>query len=369
MWKRWLLVRSLNIACVFLSVFMGVVLNTDISSQGADWKPFQLHPRSSLRGIYPIDSNNLWVCGSEGVVIRYSRRDEQVTLGHISGLEHAEIRSIHAWDDKNAIIATSGQPACIFKTSDGGVSWKEVYRSSNSTSFFNGLKFLGADKGVVFGDPIDGRMELLITRDAGATWRRIPSADAPLLLQGEAGFAASNSSLLLTDDFVWIGLGGTEGGNAAVLSIPTNQLFESPSASDWKRTEVRSISRSPSRGIFSLARSGNKLVAVGGDYKQPFEREGTLSLSDSLGATWRQSKGTGVRAFRSAVLYHPGISRWICTGPTGTDISQDGETWIPLSELGFHTLGLAKDGSVWGAGADGLAGQIDAQTLLRAMPK
>lgn len=362
-------VRLIDVVGILLLSCISIALHSGSISQGADWNTFQLHPRSSLRGIYPLDSANVWVCGSEGVVIRYSRRDEQVRLGRIAGLEHAEIRSIHAWDEKTAIIATSGQPAGVFKTSDGGVSWREVYRSSNATSFFNGMKFLGPDKGVVFGDPIDGRMELLITNDAGATWRRIPHAEAPVLLQGEAGFAASNSSLLLSEDFVWIGLGGTEGGNASVLSIPTDKLFEGGTGSDWKRTEVRSMARSPSRGVFSLARSGDKLIAVGGDYKQLFEREGTLSVSDNLGGTWRQAKGPGVRGFRSAVLYHPAISRWICTGPTGTDISQDGETWIPLSELGFHTLGIAKDGSVWGAGADGSAGQIDAPTLLRAMPK
>ncbi|XZE35135.1 WD40/YVTN/BNR-like repeat-containing protein [Pirellulaceae bacterium SH501] len=369
MCDRSILARWFTVVCIASLCCIGIAPNTCSISWGADWNTFQLHPRSSLRGIYPIDSNNVWVCGSEGVVIRYSRRDEQIILGRIAGLEHAEVRSIHAWDDKNAIIATSGQPACIYKTADGGVTWSEVYRSSNATSFFNGLKFLGADKGVVFGDPINNRMELLITRNAGATWQRIADAESPSLLQGEAGFAASNSSLMLSEDFVWIGLGGTEGGNASVLSIPTNKLFESGTAADWKRTEVRSISRSPSRGVFSLARSANKLVAVGGDYKQLFEREGTLAVSDSLGTVWRHAKGIGVRGFRSAVVYHTGIARWIATGPTGTDISQDGETWIPLSELGFHTLGIAKDGSVWGAGADGAAGQIDAPTLLRAMPK
>lgn len=335
---------------------------------GSEWTSFQLHPRSSLRGIYPLDKNNVWVCGSEGVVMRYSRRDEQVVLGRIQGLEHSEFRSIHAWDDQNAIVATAGQPACLYRTIDGGVTWREVYRSSNPTSFFNGMKFLGPEKGIVFGDPVDGRLEILVTVDAGKTWTRLPVAATPLLQQGEAGFAASNSSMLLSEDWIWVGLGGTEGGNACVLQAPSSDLFHTGTNPSWKRIEVRTLSRSPSRGIFSLSRSANKLIAVGGDYKQLFDRQGTLGISDNLGTNWREAKGTGVRGFRSCIVYHSESSRWICTGPTGTDISRDGETWAPFSELGFHTLGIAKDGSLWAAGADGAVGQVDAPTLLQALP-
>jgi photosystem II stability/assembly factor-like uncharacterized protein len=339
-----------------------------VQASGSEWTSFPLHPRSSFRGIYPLDKNTVWVCGSEGVVIRYSRRDEQVVLGHIQGLEHSEFRSIHAWDEQNAIVATAGQPACLYRTADGGLTWREVYRSSHPTSFFNGMKFLGPEKGIVFGDPVDGRMEVLVTLDAGKNWTRLPAEASPLLQQGEAGFAASNSSMLLSEDWIWVGLGGNEGGNACVLQTPWKDLFNAKTPPSWKRTEVRSISRSPSRGIFSLCRSTDKLIAVGGDYKQLFDRQGTLGISDDRGNSWRQGKGTGVRGFRSSIVFHPECSRWICTGPTGTDISRDGETWAPFSELGFHTLGIAKDGSVWAAGADGAVGQVDAPKLLQALP-
>ena len=85
-----------------------------------------------------------------------------------------------------------------------------------------------------------------------------------------------------------------------------------------------------SSGAFSLARNGNQVVIVGGDYKHPDQREGTAAFSSDGGYQFLAAQ-TPPNGYRSAVAYDPKNKSWMAIGPNGTDISRDnGRNWVSL---------------------------------------
>jgi len=291
--------------------------------------------------LFAIDRNTAWACGSEGTIIRC----RNATLPNIAfdvfsilGFEKSEFRSIHARDADTCIVATAGQPANIFKTIDGGQTWKTVFSSDHAASFLNGMKFFNPSEGVVFGDAISGSLELLVTSNSGDSWKRLNVENSPPVLDGEAGFAASNSSMLLLQDEVWIGLGGRDGVARILRCSDFRKNAQHNNRLHWTSVEIPFLASSPSRGIFSLASAGQSVVAVGGDYKEMDNKKST-------------------RGFRSCVIFSATDHQWITVGPTGSDAATELDRWQPLSDIGFHTLHVASDGSVWAAGAGGRVGR------------
>lgn len=59
-----------------------------------------------------------------------------------------------------------------------------------------------------WGDPTDGCISILITRDAGRQWSKIPCSHLSKIVEGEAAFAASDTNISIFDDKVWLASGG-----------------------------------------------------------------------------------------------------------------------------------------------------------------
>lgn len=161
--------------------------------------PWQLQKTSStasLRGLSPVDCLCAYVSGSRGTVLRTV--DGGGTWESIgpAGKQALDFRSVYALDAQHAWIANAGSPAQIYRTSDGGRSWALVHEDRRAAAFFDAMAFCDAQHGLVFGDPIDGRMELLATADGGEHWRALESPELPVAQVGEAAFAASGTCLV-----------------------------------------------------------------------------------------------------------------------------------------------------------------------------
>ena len=207
---------------------------------------------------------------------------------------------------------------------------------------------------------------VLRTEDQGQSWTQIQH-DSLSVRDGEAGFAASNSSLMLSQTpntptanppkaelSLWIGLGGKVG-SAPILSSKEN--FTS-----FMMTSVEPIPSHSSAGIFSLAQNpAGKVIAVGGDYKTPDSPIGNIAIFDPDAQEWRKPIGEPPRGFRSCVVYVelanipevPSKFHWITVGPTGSEWSNDAEHWHPLSDDPYHAVQVAPDGSIWACGPMG----------------
>ncbi len=319
-------------------------------STGIDptWRLMVTDSDASLRGLMPIDATTVWACGSQGTILVTSDGGQHWRKCPIAGLEQVEFRSLHAWNDQQAIVATAGQPSAIYKTNDGGVSWKRVYDNPAPEAFLDGMRFWDDTTGLAFGDPIDGQLLILITRDSGEHWE-VANREPVLLEPGSAAFAASNSSLCVYEDgSALIGLGGRDGAARVLRS--------SDHGATWLAVDVPPILSGPSSGIFSIdMRDANIGVAVGGDYKLPDNAVHHVAITRDGGRSWSNVSGQVPLGYRSSVIAIGNSSEigWLTIGPTGGEWSATGEDWLPASELGFHALAIGVDGSIWACGSAG----------------
>lgn len=318
--------------------------------------------KASLRGLSAASDEVLWAAGSNATVIRSVDGGSSWENCGPQGYPNLEFRSIHAWDATTACIASAGTPAIILLTENGGTSWKQVFAANSAAAFFDGLQFWDDDHGIAFSDPVDGHLLIVETDNAGRTWTPISSDVLPSVVQGEAGFAASNSSICVgKNGAVWIGTGGVE--------LSKSRIHVRPSWKDsWQVSECP-LPSGAAEGVFSIAQGGNLLIAVGGDYRPEASSKLTASLSHDLGLTWSAAKHPPAE-FRSAVVAMPIGEGFLCVGPTGTSYSIDGSVWVTIKDLktegletedsisvGFHALDVGQR-HIFAVGANGKFGKM-----------
>ena len=122
--------------------------------------------------------------------------------------KNQDLRDIHGFDRNNAVAISAGNGVSIYRTGDGGKSWRIAYEDTHRVVFFDGLDFNASGFGVAYGDPMDGKMALLMSQDFGATWKAVEDSLRPELDSNEAGYAASGTGIIVTDSTVIIATGG-----------------------------------------------------------------------------------------------------------------------------------------------------------------
>lgn len=313
------------------------------------WILLDTSTSGSVRGLSPLTEGIAWATGAGGTWMVTLDGGLTWTEGIIDGLDTVDFRDIEAINAATAIAISSGQPAVIYKTTDAGTSWQRVYEGSQE-DFFNGMVFVDERLGFAYGDPVDGSWVILRTSDGGDTWE--PLLNTPSAAEGEAGFAASGSSMVMEEDEIWLASGGAQ-----------SKIYYTPNRGGrWEKVETPIQQGRPSQGIFSLCIIDNRnLIAVGGDYESPDDTSNNVILSHDDGMSWEIIQGSKPSGYRSGVTYFPRFHWVIAVGPNGSDYSIDGgENWQRFSDEGFHAVKLSKSGgSVWAAGSGGRVARLD----------
>lgn len=250
--------------------------------------------KKGFRGLSVVDSKVIWISGQKGLVGRCTDGGTTFHWIRIEGFSKLDFRTLHAFDRKTAVVATAGTPAAILRTSDGGENWVQCYISRDSAMFFDGVGFWDTKHGLIFGDPIKGRMFLMETLDGGKTWNEIPFEDRPQLVEGEAAFAASGTTIrTLPNGHVYIATGGVK-----------SRLWHSRDyGHHWEVFETPILQGKPSQGIFSIAfKDTMNGVIVGGDYLQPNDTIDNCFFTKDGGHTWIRP-GRAPEGYRSCVEY------------------------------------------------------------------
>jgi photosystem II stability/assembly factor-like uncharacterized protein len=305
----------------------------------------------SLRGLSVVNDQIIWASGTKGTLVRSTDGGASWQWFEVGGLGERDLRDLEAFDRDRVVVIAVGSPALILRTEDGGQSWTEAYRNDDPDAFLDGLAFWDARRGVAFGDPLKGRLLVLWTDDGGASWREVKKRGLPVAAPGEAGFAASGTSIrAMTGGIAVLGTGGSK------ARIWSSQDY----GHTWTVWPTPMRQGKGSQGIFSLAEGGDgRWLIVGGDYEQPDAREANAFWSANQGRSWNPVE-TPPGGYRSGVETIRD-DRLITTGPNGTDVSSDGgRTWMALSAEGFHVVRAARDGAaVYFAGADGRIGRLE----------
>lgn len=322
----------------------------------AQWQLQDSRTTADLRGIDNVGGGVAWASGSQGTILRTEDAGFVWQLcAKPSGGEHLDFRAIQAFDNNTAIIMSSGKGdlSRLYKTTDGCQTWTLLFTNPDKDGFWDALRFEASPqqtnhirRGVLIGDPVNGRFPIFISGDLGNTWA--PATDKllsklPRARAGEALFAASNSAADAVGDagnlsFVTGGTGGSRffhlGGGGLFLD------FWWTSAS-FEETKLNFPHATEAQGAFSLAHRRIDQVTfdymvIGGDYQKPDSPGASVFLPAAtynyFGRHQREIyPTTPPHGYRSAVAYDASTKTWITVGPNGTDIStDDGRNWRAL---------------------------------------
>ena len=284
----------------------------------AQWEKVPVPTTAGFRGLSVVSERIVWASGTDGTVIRTLDAGKTWTVMTVAGAGKLDFRGIHAFDDQTAVIISSGPAekgqARIYRTADGGKSWKQVLEEKRAGIFFDAVAFWDRRHGIVLSDPVEGKFALFTTDDGGATWTQLPPAALPPALPNEGAFAASNSCLAVQGaGNVWFATGG-----ASVARV----FRSGDRGKTWQVAETPMHPANASSGIFSLAFHDAKSgIAVGGDYQhsESSDLPNVLHTIDG-GKTWQPWAATspaGVYLSSVAFVWHPGKDALLAAGTAG----------------------------------------------------
>jgi hypothetical protein len=310
-----------------------VLIVSSLSIHGQSISVISSGRATSIRGLSVVNDKVAWVSGSKGFVGTTTDAGVTWLWQQVKGFEKSEFRDIEAFSDKEAVIMSSGSPAVILKTVDGGKNWKVNYQQTDSTYFLDAMDFADAKHGFILGDPIAGKFLLLETKNGGDTWA--PVVNAPVALPDEAAFAASGTCLRVNKTTIMMVTGGSK---SRLLMSPVEDMV-------WVDREVPLTNGALSRGAFSVAYNNRQTVIVGGNYSKD-------KLTDSVAYVISNTKlkplnyipKTGPAGFQSCVEYIKG-EIFLSTGTSGSNLSNDGgSNWQNIDTTSFNVCRKARHG-------------------------
>ncbi|HEY1464542.1 MAG TPA: YCF48-related protein [Terriglobales bacterium] len=327
---------SLAAVCVFAA---------DIPPQ--PWTILNTGIDTNLRGLSVKCEKNkacvLWVSGSNGVVLRSIDDGKTWKQLAVPDARDLDFRDVEAFDANTAYLMSSGdgQKSRIYKTTDGGASWKLQYSDPRPSFFLDSLACDSPTYCVAISDPVDGKFPIIATND-GEHWTELAPDAMPAALPQEGAFAASGTVITFCQHKIFFATGG-----------PAARIFRSSDSGHlWKVVNTPIVSGNASSGIFSVAcYSHSDLVTVGGDYKNPESSTNAAAYSSDRGITWQLAQ-MQPGGFRSAVAWMSGKDL-IAVGPNGADISHDkGMHWSRINSTNLNAIVYAGE-RAWAAGPKG----------------
>jgi photosystem II stability/assembly factor-like uncharacterized protein len=288
---------------------------------------------TSIRGLSVVDDSVAWISGSRGYIAITRDGGKNWAWQQVKGFEKADFRDIEAFSDKSAVIMSSGTPALVLKTTDGGVNWRVKYQNTDTTYFLDAMDFDKPQHGLILGDPINNKFLLLETKDGGETWN--PFKNLPNALKGEASFAASGTCLRVIDGKIFIVSGGS---SSRLLSYSNKNV--------WDYANFPITHGKPSQGAFSVAIGKKNNVLIGGDYANDKKTDSiavsyTIHPFKLLNPPVKEPAG-----FQSCVEFIMG-DIFLSTGTPGSNITTDGgKTWTKIDDTSFNVCRKAKHGKL-----------------------
>lgn len=299
----------------------------------------------SIRAIEAVGTDTVWFAANNGRVgLLQNGQPKLATIRYEDSL--LSFRSMAVLDDA-VFVLSIGNPGVLYRIGYDGVeasSIEEVYTEHGPKVFYDAMAFWDQHEGIAMGDPVDNCLSILLTRDGGRSWAKLPCDRLPEVETGEAAFAASNTNIALAGDHVWIVSGGKKA-----------RVFHSADrGKTWEVQTTPMLQGGSMTGIYTVDFYDENLgVIFGGDWENKDFNEGNKAITTDGGKTWNLiSNGSGP-GYRSCVKFVPGSEgeELVAVGSPGISYSPDrGESWVELSEEGFYAISFVNDTLAYASG-------------------
>ncbi|RAV27688.1 WD40/YVTN/BNR-like repeat-containing protein [Sinomicrobium soli] len=302
-----------------------------------------LEDSMSVRALEIAPGGTLWFADDRGRFGYFDHRDRVVMDSVTYDTVVPHFRAVASNGD-HIFLLSIGSPALLYKTNHK-LETTLVYRETDPAAFYDSMKFWNGEEGIAMGDPVEeGCLSVLITRNGGDSWSKVPCELLPQVAKGEAAFAASNTNIAISGDRTWIVTGGTR-----------SRVFYSPDKGrSWKVYDVPVVQGEPTLGMYSVDFwDKDHGYAIGGDYTRPQYRTANKARTGDGGKTWQLVASNRAPGYRSCVQYVPGRQgrELVAAGFEGVAFSADGgEHWKQLSDEGFYTVRFLNDSTAYAAG-------------------
>lgn len=296
----------------------------------------------SIRAIEILDTESIAFAANNNTYGLYNVTSDAWLISKIEqdSLD-IQFRAI-ANNSEDFFMISVGNPALLYKTSDNG-TMALVYREDHDKVFYDSMKFWNRQEGIAIGDTTDDCLSILITRDGGNTWEKLPCETLPQGKENEGAFAASNTNIDIVGSNTWV-------------ATTAGRVYYSPDKGvSWEVFDTPIVKEKEAEGIYSIdfydAIHG---FAIGGDYTKPADSSANKIRTTDGGKSWELVAKNQSPGYRSCVQYVPngGGEEIMAIGFKGIDYSNDsGNTWKHLTDEGFYTIRFLNDSVAYAAGS------------------
>lgn len=278
----------------------------------------------SIRAIV-IDASKVWYAADNSKFGFFDlEKNKRIESNVSTDKLKYEFRSI-AQTSSAIFILSVANPALLYKISKDDSKVKLVYQEDHEKVFYDCLQFWNDKEGIAIGDPTEDCLSMIVTRDGGNSWTKIPSGKLPKVSDGEAAFAASNTNIVIKGNKTWIVSGGKKA-----------RVFYSPDkGNSWEVFETPIVQGKAMTGIFTADFYDSKIGFIaGGNYEVLNQNFGNKASTKNGGKTWdlrAENQGFG---YASCVQYVPNSDgkALVTVGASGLYYSSDsGNSWKQLS--------------------------------------
>ncbi|MGB0002609.1 MAG: hypothetical protein WBQ04_20995 [Candidatus Acidiferrales bacterium] len=267
--------------------FLAAFLVTAFSTVGFAQDPGKIHqpkltPQQSgttqlLISVSPVNSRVVWAAGTGGTYVVTTDGGQTWKSAVVPGAEALQFRDVYGVSDKIAYLMSIGNNTTdfrIYKTVDGGATWKIEFTNQTANAFYDCFAFWTPNRGITHSDSVNGVFPDIRTAD-GMTWQSIAN-NMPPALTGEASFAASGTCITTQDQTnAWIATGGSS--TARILATRDG-------GHSWNAYDTPLVS-SASAGAVSVAFRDSRNGIVGGGDLASNTAADTATSNDG-GKTW-----------------------------------------------------------------------------------
>jgi len=303
-----------------------------------------------LIAAHAVDEAVVWASGAEGTVVKTT--DGGATWEAVPvttpGADTLQFRDVVALDAETAwaLAIGTGASSQVAKTTDGGASWRTVFVNDEPDGFYDCLSFWDADRGVLYGDSVDGELRVRTTADGGETWALVSASALPPAGEGEGGFAASGTCVATRGDrLAWIATGNAD---------PARVLRTADGGATWSVSALPLVAGEAAGAASVAFRDDRHGVAVGGDIGAPDAFAEAVALTTDGGATWTAGGQLPFAGAAYGAAYVPETNALLAVGPGGVGLSRDdGRTWTLVDERTFWGVAAASAEAAWLVGPEG----------------